>query len=127
MAKTYYDADADLNLIRARKVAIIGYGSQGHAHALNLNDSGVQVQVGLKAQSQTREQVTRDGLQVRSVSEVAEWGDVIVLLAPDTIQPRIYTEQVAPHLGPGKTLMFSHGFNIRYGTIDPARRSMSPW
>ena len=120
MAKTYYDADVDLNLIRERKVAIVGYGSQGHAHALNLKDSGVQVQVGLKAESQTREQVARDGLQARSVSEVAEWGDVIVLLAPDTIQPRIYTKQVAPHLAPGKTLMFSHGFNIRYGTIVPS-------
>ena len=120
MAKTYYDTDADLNLIQARKVAIIGYGSQGHAHALNLNDSGVQVQVGLKPESQTREQVARDGLQARSVTEVSQWGDVIVLLAPDTVQPRIYSEQVAPHLGPGKTLMFSHGFNIRFGTIQPS-------
>jgi ketol-acid reductoisomerase len=122
MATTYYDADADLNLIRSRKVAIVGYGSQGHAHALNLHDSGVPVQVGLRPESATREQVTRDGLQVRSVPEVSQWADVVVMLAPDTIQPRIYNEQMSPHLGPGDTLMFSHGFNIRYGTIEPAAR-----
>ncbi len=119
MARTFYDADADLSLIRACKVAIVGYGSQGHAHALNLNDSGVEVRVGLRPDSSTREQVAAAGLQVQSVAEVSQWGDVIMLLAPDTIQPAIYREQVAPHLNRGKTLMFSHGFNIRYGTIEP--------
>ena len=119
MARTFYEADADLSLIRNRKVAIIGYGSQGHAHALNLSGSGVEVRVGLKPDSGTREQVSKDGLQVQSVPRVSAWGDVIMLLAPDTIQPSIYREQVAPHLEQGKTLMFSHGFNIRYGTIDP--------
>ena len=119
MARTFYDKDADLNIIRGLKVAIIGYGSQGHAHALNLNDSGVEVRVGLKSDSPTKKQVSKDGLQSQSVSEVSDWGDIIMLLAPDQLQPSIYNDQVAPSLKNGKVLMFSHGFNIRYGTITP--------
>ncbi len=119
MATIYYDNDADLDLIRAKKVAIIGYGSQGHAHALNLRDSGVEVRVGLRPGSKSRAKAEADGFTVGTSAEVAAWGDVIVLLAPDTAQPAIYKESVAPHLTPGKTLMFSHGFNIRFGTIEP--------
>ena len=119
MARIYYDSDADLALIRSQKVAIIGYGSQGHAHALNLRDSGVAVKVGLRPTSKGIARAKAAGLEVGSVGEVAAWADVVMLLAPDTSQPRIYREAVAPNLAPGKTLMFAHGFNIRYGTISP--------
>ncbi len=117
MAKIYHDSDADLALIRAKKVAIIGYGSQGHAHALSLKDSGVQVRVGLKAGSASAEKARQAGLEVGSVAEVSKWADVIMILAPDTAQPAIYEQHIAPHLTAGKMLMFAHGFNIRYGTI----------
>jgi ketol-acid reductoisomerase len=119
MAKIYYDNDADLRLIRGKKVAIIGYGSQGHAHALNLRGSGVDVQVGLPATSKSRQKALAVGLTVDGVAEVSAWADVIMVLAPDTAQPAIYTEQIAPHLTKGKTLMFAHGFNIRFNTITP--------
>jgi len=119
MTKIFYDKDADLALIRGRKVAIIGYGSQGHAHALNLRDSGVAVKVGLRANSRGVARAKAAGLEVGAVAEVAAWADVIMVLAPDTSQPRIYAESIAPALAPGKTLMFAHGFNIRYGTIVP--------
>jgi ketol-acid reductoisomerase len=117
MAKIYHDEDANLSLIQEKRVAIIGYGSQGHAHALNLRDSGVSVRVGLAANSRSRDKAKAQGLTVTSVAEAAEWGDVIMLLVPDTTQPKLYREAVVPHLAPGKTLMFAHGFNIRYGTI----------
>ena len=117
MAKIYHDSDADLALIRAKKVAIIGYGSQGHAHALSLKDSGVQVRVGLKAGSASADKARQAGLDVGSVAEVSKWADVIMILAPDTAQPAIYEQHIAPHLTSGKMLMFAHGFNIRYGTI----------
>ncbi len=119
MATIYYDKDADLALIRAKKVAVIGYGSQGHAHSLNLKDSGVDVRVGLAAGSTSRAKAEAAGLTVGSVAEVSAWADVIMILAPDTKQPKIYADSIAPHLGKGKTLMFGHGFNIRYGTIVP--------
>ena len=119
MATIYYDKDADLSLIQAKKVAIIGYGSQGHAHALNLRDSGADVQVGLRPESKSRDAAEAQGLTVNTVPAVAEWADVIMMLAPDTSQPAIYTEHIAPNLDPSKTLMFSHGFNIRFGTIEP--------
>ena len=119
MAKIHYDTDANLDLIKAKKVAIIGYGSQGHAHALNLKDSGVQVRVGLPASSASRAKAEKAGLEVSNVADAAAWADVIMVLTPDTSQAKIYTEQLAPHLGPGKTLMFAHGFNIRFGTITP--------
>ncbi len=119
MATIYYDKDADLSLIRAKKVAIIGYGSQGHAHALNLRDSGVAVRVGLPPTSKSRAKAEADGLMVTSVSEAAAWGEVVMILVPDPAQPRLYQEEIAPHLGAGKMLMFAHGFNIRFGTITP--------
>jgi ketol-acid reductoisomerase len=115
----YYDKDADLSLILGKKVGIIGYGSQGHAHALNLKDSGGTVRVGLHAGSRSIARAREAGLEVGSVAEVAAWADVIMILAPDTSQQAIYEEQIAPHLRPGKMLMFGHGFNIRYGTIVP--------
>ena len=117
MAKIYHDEDADLALIRAKKVAIIGYGSQGHAHALNLKDSGVSVRIGLHEGSRSRAKAQAAGLTVTSVSEAAKWGDVIMILIPDTTQPEVYEKEIRAHLTPGKTLMFAHGFNIRYGTI----------
>jgi ketol-acid reductoisomerase len=120
MATIYYDSDADLSLIRARKVAVVGYGSQGHAHALNLRDSGAPVRVGLRAGSTSADKARADGLEVASVAEASAWADVIMILAPDTDQARLYREHVAPQLTPGKMLMFAHGFNIRYGTIAPS-------
>src|SRR5262249_19692543 len=119
MAKIYYDKDCDLSLIRAKKVAIIGYGSQGHAHALNLNDSGVQVRVGLPASSKSVAKAKAAGLQVAPVAEAAAWADVVMLLVPDTTQSKLYAADIAPHLAKGKTLMFAHGFNIRFETITP--------
>jgi len=119
MAKIFYDKDADLSLIRAKKVAIIGYGSQGHAHALNLKDSGVDVRVGLAPTSKSVAKAKAAGLKVSSVAEAAAWADVIMLLVPDTTQAKLYREEILPHLAAGKTLMFAHGFNIRFGTITP--------
>lgn len=119
MATIYYDSDADPNIIKSKKVAIIGYGSQGHAHAQNLNDNGVEVIVGLHEGSKSIDKAKTDGLEVMSVSEASKWADVIMLLAPDTVQPRIYTESIEPNLTNGKTLMFGHGFNIRFNTIEP--------
>jgi len=119
MATLYYDKDADLGPIRARKVAVVGYGSQGHAHALNLRDSGVAVRVALAASSRSAERALRDGLEVVSVVAAAAWADAIMLLAPDTAQPAIYSASIAPHLSPDKLLLFAHGFNIRFGTIVP--------
>jgi len=119
MAIIYYDKDADLSLIQAKKVAVIGYGSQGHAQALNLRDSGVDVQVGLREDSRSRARAEAQGLTVSPVPEAAAWADVVMLLAPDTAQPEIYKSHIAPSLDRSKTLMFSHGFNIRFGTIQP--------
>ena len=115
MAIIHYEAD--LGLIRARKVAILGYGSQGHAHALNLKDSGVDVRVGLGAGSGSRAKAEAQGLVVGSPAEVCAWADVIMVLTPDTGQGALYKEAIEPNLTPGKTLMFAHGFNIRYGWI----------
>ncbi|KAA3643324.1 MAG: ketol-acid reductoisomerase [Chloroflexi bacterium] len=119
MANIYYDKDANPELIKAKKVAVVGYGSQGHAHALNLQDSGVEVRVGLHPESKSWAKAEGDGVRVSSVAEAAEWGDVIMILAPDTVQPEIYTTQIEPYLTAGKTLMFGHGFNIRFETITP--------
>src|SRR6516165_1108389 len=104
MAKIFYDKDADLSLIRAKKVAIIGYGSQGHAHALNLKDSGVDVRVGLSATSKSVAKAKAAGLTVSAVAEAAAWADVIMILVPDTTQAKLYREEILPHLSPGKTL-----------------------
>jgi ketol-acid reductoisomerase len=119
MAKIYYDKDADPALIQSKKVAVIGYGSQGHAHSLNLKDSGVSVRVGLAEGSQSKAKAEAAGLTVDSVANVSAWADVIMILAPDTQQPKIYNQSIAPHLTKGKMLMFGHGFNIRFGTITP--------
>jgi ketol-acid reductoisomerase len=117
MAVIYQENAGDLALIQAKRIAIIGYGSQGHAHALNLRDSGCDVRVGLHRGSRSREKAIAAGLMVNSVRDVASWADVIMVLAPDTTQPVIYEREIAPHLSAGKTLMFAHGFNVRYGTI----------
>ena len=119
MPKMYHENAADIALIRGKKVGIVGYGSQGHAHALNLKDSGVDVRVGLPASSESRAKAKASGLTVATVAEVAAWADVIMILVPDTVQPEVYQKDVAPHLSAGKTLMFAHGFNIRFGTIKP--------
>jgi ketol-acid reductoisomerase len=121
MPTIYYDNDADLSIIQSKKVAIIGYGSQGHAHALNLKDSGVDVAVGLAEGSKSRAKAQAVGLAVKSVADAAAWADVIMILVPDTTAPKVYRESIAPHLTAGKTLMFAHGFNIRYGTVTPPK------
>jgi len=119
MATLYYQQDADPSLIRGRKVAILGYGSQGHAHALNLSESGVDVVVGLRDGSSSETKATEAGLKVLSIPEAAAWADVIMILLPDTEQKAIYDEHIAPNLNDGDMLMFAHGFNIRYGQIVP--------
>jgi ketol-acid reductoisomerase len=119
MATVYYDKDADLSLIRAKKVAVIGYGSQGHAHSLNLKDSGVQVCVGLREGSKNWVKAESNGLTVKPIAKAAAWADVIMMLTPDTEAAAVYAQHIAPNLTAGKTLMFAHGFNIRYETIKP--------
>ena len=121
MAKTYHDNDADLSLIQGKKVAIIGYGSQGHAHALNLKDSGVEVRIGLREGSKSAEKARKAGLEVTSVADAANWGDVVMILTPDELQRSIYAEHVKDNLKAGDALVFAHGFNIRFGTIQPAK------
>ena len=119
MAKIYYENDTNLSVIRSKKVAVIGYGSQGHAHALNLRDSGVQVLVGLSATSKSRARAEDAGLEVTSPVKAAAWADLIALLVPDTSQPALYREAIEPNLTAGKTLFFAHGFNIHFATIKP--------
>ena len=119
MAKTYHDQDADLSLIQAKKVAIIGYGSQGHAHALNLKDSGVDVRVGLRPGSPREEKARNAGLEVAPVADVSKWADVIMNLTPDQTASKVYHAEIAPNMKPNATLMFAHGFNIRFRTITP--------
>jgi ketol-acid reductoisomerase len=119
MATIWYDKDAEISRLKGRTVAIIGYGSQGHAHALNLRDSGVSVVVGLHATSKSAAKARADGLTVLSVDEAAKRADIIMILTPDTGQKKLYDESIAPHLKAGKTLMFAHGFNIRFSQIVP--------
>jgi ketol-acid reductoisomerase len=119
MATLYYEKDAPLEPIQKRKVAVIGYGSQGHAHALNLRDSGVDVRVGLHAGSKSARKAQDAGLRVLSVADAAREAEVIMVLTPDEKQKRIYEEEIAPHLSRGKALLFAHGFNIHYGQIRP--------
>ena len=118
-ATMYHEEDADLSIIQGRKVAIIGYGSQGHAHALNLRDSGVDVRVGLKDGSPSRAKAEAEGLRVVSVAEAVQEATVIMILAPDHVQRHIYTESILPNLKDGDALLFGHGFNIRFGYIKP--------
>ena len=119
MATLYYEKDADPSLIGNRKVAVIGYGSQGHAHALNLSESGVDVRVGLRDGSSSKAKAEEAGLRVLSVAEAAAEADVIMILLPDTEQAAVYEAEIAPHLRPGDALFFAHGFNIRFGLITP--------
>ena len=115
----YYDKDADLSLIQSKKVTIIGYGSQGHAHANNLRDSGVEVAVGLRPGSASAAKATNAGLKVMPIEEAVHEADVVMLLAPDEHQARIYREKIAPHIKQGAALAFAHGFNIHFGQIEP--------
>jgi ketol-acid reductoisomerase len=119
VAEMFYDDDADLALIQGKNVAVIGYGSQGHAHALSLRDSGVDVRVGLQEGSGSRAKAEAEGLRVLTPSEAVEESDVVVILAPDQVQRTLYAEEIAPHLAAGDTLVFGHGFNIRFGYITP--------
>ena len=121
MATMFYDKDADIDLIRSRKVAVIGYGSQGHAHALNLQDSGVDVVVGLQAGSKSAEKAKSAGLKVMTVADASRWADVIIMLIPDQHQAKVYKAEIEPQLTAGKMLMFAHGFAIRYNWIVPPK------
>ena len=113
----FYDDDADLSIIQGRKVAVIGYGSQGHAHSLSLRDSGVDVRIGLKEGSKSREKAEEQGLTVGTPAEVSEWADVIMVLAPDTAQASIFTNDIEPNLKDGDALFFGHGLNIHFDLI----------
>jgi ketol-acid reductoisomerase len=115
----YYDKDADLNIIKSMKVAIIGYGSQGHAHANNLKDSGVEVVVALRAGSASASSASAAGLAVKSIEQATAWADLVMVLAPDEFQAQIYTDNIEPNLKQGATLAFAHGFNIHYNRIIP--------
>ena len=119
VATQYHDEDADLSIIQGKKVAVIGYGSQGHAHSLNLRDSGVDVRIGLADGSKSRAKAEAEGLRVLSVAEAVKEADVVMLLAPDHLQRHIYTDSILPNLKPGSALFFGHGFNIRFGYIKP--------
>ena len=116
-ANVYYEQDADPSIIRSKKVAIIGYGSQGHAHALNLKDSGVEVCIGLRDGSSSKTKAENAGLDVKSIGDAAAWADVVMILAPDTEQKKTYDEHIAAGLEPGNALAFAHGFNVRFGRI----------
>ncbi|MGO1435260.1 MAG: ketol-acid reductoisomerase [Canibacter sp.] len=117
MAEMFYDDDADLSVIQGKKVAIVGYGSQGHAHAMNLRDSGVEVVIALREGSKSTAKAEEAGFTVKTVADATSWADVIMILAPDQTQAQIFTEDIEPNLAPGKTIAFAHGFNIRYGYI----------
>jgi ketol-acid reductoisomerase len=119
VAELFYDDDADLDVIGSKKVAVIGYGSQGHAHALNLRDSGVDVRVGLREGSSSRTKAEEQGLRVLDVPAAVAEADVVVILAPDQVQRHLYREDIEPNLRPGAALVFGHGFNIRFGYITP--------
>ena len=117
--KVYYDKDADLSLIRGKKVAIVGYGSQGHAHALNLKESGVQVTVALRAGSASADKAKQAGVAVKEIADAVKDADVVMILAPDQHQKKLFTESIAPNLKKGAALAFAHGFNIHFGFIQP--------
>ena len=120
MAEIFYDKDADPEVIKGRKVAVIGYGSQGHAHALNLSESGVDVVVGLRPESARRAQAEADGLTVVDPPEAAEWANLVTMLVPDQLMADFYNQQIAEKMAPGDALMFAHGFNIHFGEIVPS-------
>ncbi|MFM7127286.1 MAG: ketol-acid reductoisomerase [Actinomycetota bacterium] len=120
-AKMYYDADCDVSIVKGRKVAIIGYGSQGHAHALNLKESGVPVVVGLREGSSSAAKAQAAGLEVKSIADAAKWADVVMLTMPDTEQKATYDAHIKRFMKPGKALAFAHGFNIRFKRIRPPK------
>ncbi len=119
--RVFYDSDADLALIKARKVAVIGYGSQGHAHALNLRDSGIAVAVGLRDGSASAPKATSAGLDVMNPAAAAQWADAVMMLAPDEAQADIYAADIAPAMHAGKALFFAHGFNVHFNLITPPK------
>ena len=119
-AEKFYDDDADLSVIQSKKVAVIGYGSQGHAHALNLRDSGVEVVVGLREGSSSVAKAEEMGLPVKPIAEAVAWADVVTVLAPDQVQAALYREEIEPNIKAGSALLFSHGFNIHFGYIKPS-------
>jgi ketol-acid reductoisomerase len=119
MAEMFYDDDADLSVIQGKKVAVIGYGSQGHAHALNLRDSGVDVRVGLAEGSKSKDKAEAEGLTVKSVADAVKEADLVVILTPDQVQRHVYAKDIQPNLREGAALLFGHGFNIRFGYIKP--------
>jgi ketol-acid reductoisomerase len=119
MATVYYDTDADLGVIQGRKIAVLGYGSQGHAHALSLRDSGCEVRVGLPEGSKSRPRAEAEGLTVTTPADACAWADVIMVLTPDTGQRKLYAEAIGPNLRAGDALFFAHGFNIHFGYITP--------
>src|SRR5947208_6044071 len=121
MANIFYEKDADPNLISGRKVAVIGYGSQGHAHALNLKDSGVDVRVGLREGSSSKAKAEEAGLRVTSIGQATAEADLIMVLLPDTEQKGVYESEIEPNLSEGDALFFAHGFNIRFGQIRPPK------
>ena len=120
-AEKFYDDDADLSVIQSRKVAVIGYGSQGHAHALNLRDSGVEVVVGLRDGSSSVAKAEEAGLPVKSIAEAVAWADVVTVLAPDQVQAELYRTEIEPNLKDGAALLFAHGFNVHFGYIEPSK------
>ena len=119
MANIYYEKDADLNLLKTKQVAIVGYGSQGHAHALNLRDSGVNVVVACYPGSPSAERAAGEGLRVASVEDATKQSDIVMVLIPDHVQKKVYLHSIAPHLRGGQTLMFAHGFNVHFGAVVP--------
>ena len=119
MAKMYYEKDCDINNLKGKKIAIIGYGSQGHAHALNLKDSGMDVVVGLRAGSKSIEKAEAAGLKTMSVEDAAKWADIVMILINDEVAADVYRKSIAPNLEPGNAIAFAHGFNIRYQQIVP--------
>ena len=120
--RVYYDTDADLGLIKSKKVGIIGFGSQGHAHALNLKDSGIKnIAIGLRDGSSSAKKAKDSGLEVASVSELSAWADMIMMCAPDEIQPDIYKDHIKDHIKPGTAIAFAHGLTIHFGLIEPSK------
>ena len=124
--KVYYDKDADLSLIKGKKVTILGYGSQGHAHALNLHDSGMKVTVGLRKDGASWDKAKKAGLKVAEVADAVKSADIVMMLMPDENIAAVYRESVAPNLKKGGALAFAHGFNIHYGQVQP-RKDLDVW